>query len=87
MGSLRRAIDKAEQKLSALDAFTTQKQHAITTVLNLQMAGIGEKDIAELTAVVNTWNAMEEKSECNGKDRTTSPQGPTKELTGVAEDR
>jgi len=42
LGSLRRAIEKAEEKLSALDAFTTQKQQAITTLMNLHMAGFGE---------------------------------------------
>jgi hypothetical protein len=57
LGSLRRAIEKAEQKLSALDAFTTRKQAAITTLMDLQMAGFSEKEIMELTWMVNTWNA------------------------------
>jgi hypothetical protein len=30
---------------------------AISTLANLQSAGFAEKDIMELTAVVNTWNA------------------------------
>lgn len=57
LSSLRRAIEKAEQKLSALAALTTQKQQSITTLLNLQLHGFSENQIIELTGLVNNWNA------------------------------
>jgi hypothetical protein len=56
LGSLRKAVEKAEQQLSALNAFTTQKQQAIMTLMNLQLAGFSEKQIMELTGLVNMWN-------------------------------
>jgi hypothetical protein len=30
--------------------------YAVTTVMNLQLAGFSEKEIAELTALVGRWN-------------------------------
>jgi hypothetical protein len=46
---------RTEERIAALDTFHQQKQHAIMTLMNLQMAGFSEKDIAELTACVSTW--------------------------------
>ena len=57
LGGIQKSIERANQQLAIIEAFTAQKQQAVTTLLNLQMAGFGEKDIMELTAVVNTWNA------------------------------
>jgi hypothetical protein len=56
LGSMSRAIENAEQKLSALSTFTTQKEQAINALANLQVMGYTEKDIAELTGMVNVWN-------------------------------
>lgn len=36
---------------------TSQKQRAITTLLNLQLHGFSENQIIELTGLVNNWNA------------------------------
>jgi hypothetical protein len=55
-GSLHKAIEQTRQQLSVLDAFTAQKQAAITTVMNLQLAGFSKKDINELIGLVNIWN-------------------------------
>ena len=50
------SVEKAKQQLEVLQAFTVQKQAAITTVMDLQLAGFSEKEIAELTALVGRWN-------------------------------
>jgi hypothetical protein len=52
--SLQKGVEKAEQQLSALNTFTTQKQQAISRRSNL--AGFSEKDITELIALVDRWN-------------------------------
>jgi hypothetical protein len=56
LGSLHKSIEKAKQQLSVLDAFTAQNQAAVTTVMNLQLAGFSEKDINELIGLVTAWN-------------------------------
>jgi hypothetical protein len=56
LGHLQCTIKRAEERIAALDAFYNQKQQAITTVMNFQLAGFSEKDIMELTECVNTWN-------------------------------
>jgi len=58
LGHLQGTIKRAEERIAALDAFNTQKQQAVTILMNLQMAGFSEKDITELTACVNTWKAQ-----------------------------
>jgi alkylhydroperoxidase family enzyme len=50
------SVEKAKQQLEVLQAFTVQKQATVTTVMNLQLAGFSEKEIAELTALVGRWN-------------------------------
>jgi hypothetical protein len=45
--SLEKGVEKAEQQLSALNTFTTQKQ---------QLAGFSEKDITELIALLGRWS-------------------------------
>jgi hypothetical protein len=57
LGHLQSTIKRAKDELSALDASDKQKQSAVTTLMNLQMAGFSEKDITELTECVNTWKA------------------------------
>jgi hypothetical protein len=56
LGSLQKCVEQAKQQLTVLEAFTAQMQAAITTVMNLQLAGFSEKDIHELIGLVNMWN-------------------------------
>ncbi|MGB6595066.1 MAG: hypothetical protein WBE68_26490, partial [Candidatus Nitrosopolaris sp.] len=57
LGGLEKAIAVANQQLVLLNTANDQQRKAISTLVNLQSAGFGEKDIAELTGLVNTWNA------------------------------
>ena len=56
LGSLHKGVEQTKRQLSILDAFTAQKQQAMTTLMNLQLAGFSEKEIMELVGVVNRWN-------------------------------
>jgi len=56
LGTLQNTIKRLKEQLSALDTFNTQKQQAIMTLMNLQLAGFSEKQIMELTGLVNMWN-------------------------------
>lgn len=54
--TLRRTIENAEKKLSALGKTIRQNQQAITTLMKLQAMGYTRKDIKELVALVSVWN-------------------------------
>ena len=56
LGSLHKGVEQVKQQLAILDAFTAQKQQAVTTLMNLQLAGFSEKEIMELMGIVNRWN-------------------------------
>jgi alkylhydroperoxidase family enzyme len=56
LSDLEKAIAMANQQLTLLNTANDQQRNAISTLLNLKNAGFTEKDIMELTAVVNTWN-------------------------------
>ena len=56
LGSLHKGVEQVKQQLVILDAFTAQKQQAVTTLMNLQLAGFSEKEIMELIGIVNRWN-------------------------------
>src|SRR5262249_48090768 len=56
LGSLHKGVEQVKRQLAVLDAFTAQKQQAITTLMNLQLAGFSEKDINELIGLVTAWN-------------------------------
>jgi len=56
LGTLQNTIKRLKEQLSVLDTFNTQKQHAIMTLMNLQLAGLSEKDINELIGLVTAWN-------------------------------
>src|SRR5215469_6500281 len=58
LGGLHKAAEQVKQQLAVLDAFTAQKQQAVTTLMNLQMAGFSEKDIMELTGLANKWSGI-----------------------------
>lgn len=58
LGHLRGTIERLKKQISALDAFDHQKQAAVTTLLNLQMAGFSEAEITELTRHVSMWSAQ-----------------------------
>ena len=53
---MHKGVEQIKQQLVVLDAFTAQKQQAITTLMNLQLAGFSEKDINELIGLVTAWN-------------------------------
>ena len=53
---MHKRVEQVKQQLAVLDAFTAQKQQAITTLMNLQLAGFSEKDINELIGLVTAWN-------------------------------
>jgi hypothetical protein len=56
LGSLRRGVEEAKKQFEDFQNFTLQKQQAVITLMNLQLAGYSKKDINELVAVVSTWN-------------------------------
>jgi hypothetical protein len=56
LGSLHKCVEQAQKQLAVLNAFTAQKEQAITTLMNLQLAGFSEKEIMELIGVVDRWN-------------------------------
>src|SRR5215469_14185579 len=56
LSCLHKGVEQVKQQLAVLDAFTAQKQQAITTLMNLQLAGFSEKDINELIGLVTAWN-------------------------------
>jgi hypothetical protein len=55
LGTLQSTIKHLEERVSALNELNTQKQQAVITLMNLQMAGFSEKDIAELVELVIRW--------------------------------
>ena len=57
LSGLEKAIAMANQQFALLNTANDQQRNAISTLVNLKNAGFAEKDIMELTAVVNTWNA------------------------------
>jgi hypothetical protein len=57
LSDLEKAIAIANQQFALLNIANDQQRNAISTLVNLKNAGFSEKDIRELTAVVNTWNA------------------------------
>jgi hypothetical protein len=46
--SLQKAVEKAERQLKGLDAFSAINNQAITTMINLKLAGYSEKHIMDL---------------------------------------
>jgi hypothetical protein len=54
--AVQNAIEKAKKQLVDLNTVTAQKEQALTTLLNLQVAGFSEKEISELIRLVNMWN-------------------------------
>jgi hypothetical protein len=56
LGGIQKSIERANRQLAIIEAFTAQKQQAVTTLMNLQMAGFSEKDVMEQTKLVNVWN-------------------------------
>jgi len=54
--SLQKGVEQAKQQLTVLETFTVQKQQAITALIHLDQAGFSEKQIMELTGLVNMWN-------------------------------
>jgi len=43
-------------ELAAIDMFASNRQQALTTLMNLQSVGITEKESVELVGIVNRWN-------------------------------
>ena len=62
LSDLEKAIARANQQFALLNTANDQQRNAISTLVNLKNAGFTEKDIMELTAVVNTWNARSGRS-------------------------
>jgi hypothetical protein len=56
LGTLQNFIKQVKQQLSVLNAFNEQQKLAVTTLINLQLAGFSEKDINELIGLVTAWN-------------------------------
>ena len=56
LGTLQNTIKHVKQQLSVLDIFNTQRQAAIMTLMNLQLAGFSEKAHAEWIGLVTAWN-------------------------------
>ena len=56
LGTLQSTIKRVKEQLSVLNAFNEQQKLAVTTLINLQLAGFSEKDINELIGLVTAWN-------------------------------
>jgi hypothetical protein len=56
LGTLQSTINRVKEQLSVLNAFNEQQILAVTTLINLQLAGFSEKDINELIGWVTAWN-------------------------------
>src|SRR5215831_7003092 len=56
LGTLQSTIKRVKEQLSVLNAFNEQQKLAVTTLINLQLAGFSEKDISELIGLVTAWN-------------------------------
>ena len=71
LGTLQNSIKQVKQQLSVLNAFNEQQKLAVTTLINLQLAGFSEKDINELIGLVTAWNksgiGVQGFSQCNGR--------------------
>ena len=56
LGTLQSTIKRIKEQLSVLNAFNEQQKLAVTTLINLQLAGFSEKDINGLIGLVTAWN-------------------------------
>jgi len=56
LGTLQSTIKGVKEQLSVLHAFNEQQKLAVTTLINLQLAGFSEKDINDLIGLVTAWN-------------------------------
>jgi hypothetical protein len=56
LGTLQNSIKQVKQQLSVLNAFNEQQKVAVTTLINLQLAGFSEKDINGLIGLITAWN-------------------------------
>jgi hypothetical protein len=56
LGTLQDSIKQVKQQLSVLNAFNEQQKLAVTTLINLQLAGFSEKDTNELIGLIAAWN-------------------------------
>jgi len=56
LGSLHKAIEHTRQQLSVLDAFTAQKQQALSILMNLQAKGVTDAEIVNLVNFPGRWN-------------------------------
>jgi aspartate carbamoyltransferase regulatory subunit len=72
---LHKGVEQVKQQLAVLDAFTAQKQQAVTTLMNLQMAGFSEKDIMDLTGLVNKRSGICSLGLSQGNDSSSSMNG------------
>jgi hypothetical protein len=56
--SLHNAAEIAKQQIANLDALCQGKQTAVTTLMNLQMAGFSDEQIHDLVVLVSQWNGQ-----------------------------
>ena len=56
LGTLQSTIKRVKEQLSVLNTFNEQQKLAVTTLINLQLAGFSEKDINGLIGLVTAWN-------------------------------
>lgn len=54
--ALNAAAELAKNQISAIDTLAAGKQAALTTIMNLQLRGFSDKDIAELVLLIQSWN-------------------------------
>jgi len=54
--TLNTAAEMAKKQVASIDVLAENKTQALTTIMNLKMAGFSEKDIAELATLVQSWN-------------------------------
>jgi hypothetical protein len=54
--NLHNAAEIAKQQIENLEALGRGKQHAITTLMNLQIAGYTDEQINDLVELVSQWN-------------------------------
>ncbi|MGC2575899.1 MAG: hypothetical protein WA364_30725 [Candidatus Nitrosopolaris sp.] len=81
---LRSAAERAKQQIANLDALAAGKQAAVTTLMNLQLAGFSESEIADWVGLVSTLNrgGLGSSGLSQGNGHGISKKLDTKLITG-----
>jgi hypothetical protein len=64
LGGLQRSIEQARGEVEMLNITITQKQEAITVLIDLLNKGVTESQIVQLTNFAGEWNKYWQSSTC-----------------------